>query len=653
MVEITLAAQARLQRRRLLWRALKTWVPRLRFLLYAVGVGWLFILPSDQYNKHTYISENALLPGQVNTHYSWPQVHEANVYRENIKSFSNSSFERFAYVEAELRKAGLKTGKQNFTVETSGKVISGVNVFGIITAPRGDGTEALVLSAPWVSKDGLTVNINGVAAVLSIGSFFQKHTYWSKDIIILITDGGEIGVQAWLESYHDYHRSDIVACPLLLRSGVIQAAVNLDLPGTNDYRALGIFYEGVNGQLPNLDLINTIVRITRVSFHIPIMLHDSGHIYWVNDYGDYYSSLYNLALTMKYQALGHSTGSHGLFLRYKIDAVTLYGKTLEGTYQPFMFLEIGTVVESTFRSLNNLLEHLHQSFFFYLLPSPETYISIGSYLPPAILLAVGLILHISFLNLLTLWGYTGDEPINTISLSNQPPTSEKVINSQGISIPTPFNIRPRRILFPLVALITTHAAGIFIFFLVKYHFLFKKIANFFFIQDYLFVLALSGYITLKVSSVLVSTMENRNRLNDLLELKSPHETTNSTNEPNLKPAADWVVIKCFTLALTGMIIACLSVLNFSLAVSTALIVIIPFSLFRPHEKNIIRYLQLVSLALISPPGILFLSGTDLGEFLKSALTEYQLLGNYLLPFTFCLYWPNVLAYIVIVQAPLK
>jgi hypothetical protein len=58
-----------------------------------------------------------------------------------------------------------------------------------------------------------------------------------------------------------------------------------------------------------------------------------------------------------------------------------------------------SIVESTFRSLSNLLEHLHQSFFFYLLPTPERYISIGSYLPPVLLLAVGLMLHISFLSL--------------------------------------------------------------------------------------------------------------------------------------------------------------------------------------------------------------------------------------------------------------
>lgn len=67
-----------------------------------------------------------------------------------------------------------------------------------------------------------------------------------------------------------------------------------------------------------MDLINTVVRIRRGSsslYHIPISLHDSGHPYIPNDSGDYYSSFDNLLTTMKYQALGHPTGSHGLFFR--------------------------------------------------------------------------------------------------------------------------------------------------------------------------------------------------------------------------------------------------------------------------------------------------------------------------------------------------
>lgn len=34
-------------------------------LLFFVAVGWILILPYEGYNKRTYISENALLPGQV------------------------------------------------------------------------------------------------------------------------------------------------------------------------------------------------------------------------------------------------------------------------------------------------------------------------------------------------------------------------------------------------------------------------------------------------------------------------------------------------------------------------------------------------------------------------------------------------------------
>lgn len=49
---------------------------------------------------------------------------------------------------------------------------------------------------------------------------------------------------------------------------------------------------------------------------------------------------------------------------------------------------MGRVIEGTFRSLNNLLEKLHQSFFFYLLMSTERFVSIGTYLPSAMLVAV-------------------------------------------------------------------------------------------------------------------------------------------------------------------------------------------------------------------------------------------------------------------------
>nr|CAG8446049.1 12713_t:CDS:2 [Entrophospora candida]CAG8448777.1 16014_t:CDS:2 [Entrophospora candida] len=82
---------ARLQKQRLLILSLKKWIPKLRYLLFIIGICWFFVFPLEKYNKHTYISENALLPGQVNTYYSWSNVFEAADYRDQIESVSNAS----------------------------------------------------------------------------------------------------------------------------------------------------------------------------------------------------------------------------------------------------------------------------------------------------------------------------------------------------------------------------------------------------------------------------------------------------------------------------------------------------------------------------------------------------------------------------------
>lgn len=51
------------------------------------------------------------------------------------------------------------------------------------------------------------------------------------------------------------------------------------------------------------------------------------------------------------------------------------------------------ILESSLRTINNLLERLHASFFFYMLTGPDTFIVIGKYLPSAVLVGVGLELN--------------------------------------------------------------------------------------------------------------------------------------------------------------------------------------------------------------------------------------------------------------------
>jgi len=58
----------------------------------------------------------------------------------------------------------------------------------------------------------------------------------------------------------------------------------------------------------------------------------------------------------------------------------------------------GRALEGVFRKLNHLLERLHQSFFFYLLPALSRFVSIGLYMP-----AVGFLLLVLGLKALELW----------------------------------------------------------------------------------------------------------------------------------------------------------------------------------------------------------------------------------------------------------
>jgi glycosylphosphatidylinositol transamidase len=52
--------------------------PYLSFLCVVIGVAWLLLLPLNNYSRSTYISENALLPGQVHTYFAGS---DQNVFR--------------------------------------------------------------------------------------------------------------------------------------------------------------------------------------------------------------------------------------------------------------------------------------------------------------------------------------------------------------------------------------------------------------------------------------------------------------------------------------------------------------------------------------------------------------------------------------------
>lgn len=62
--------------------------PYISATLILVGVAWLLALPLDRFSRKTYISENALLPGQAHTYFS---DSEHNVFRAFRHEVFNAS----------------------------------------------------------------------------------------------------------------------------------------------------------------------------------------------------------------------------------------------------------------------------------------------------------------------------------------------------------------------------------------------------------------------------------------------------------------------------------------------------------------------------------------------------------------------------------
>jgi glycosylphosphatidylinositol transamidase len=340
---------------------------------------------------------------------------------------------------------------QNYEYESAGALHKGQNIYSIIHAPRGDATEAIVLVAAWRTIDG-ELNLNGVTLALTLARYFKSAFYfytnyiifaknncigwslWSKDIIFVITPDSKSGTQAWIDAYHDMHPASVQSLPL--KSGALQGALVIEYPFEHRFESLHIVYDGVNGQLPNLDLINTAASIATGQMGIGTSLQEM----WEHD-NSYEKRLETMLRGMAKQGLGLAAGAHSSFIPYHIDAITL--QTKGNGWEDEMAL--GRTIESLFRSLNNLLEHLHQSFFFYLIMHTHRFVSIGTYMPSAILIATNFTIMA-----VALWLMSGYKDIS-------PSTEKKATSASKAEVDA---TSERKLSVPLTLVTALHFLGV-------------------------------------------------------------------------------------------------------------------------------------------------------------------------------------------------
>uniref|UniRef100_A0A8D0H1L0 Glycosylphosphatidylinositol anchor attachment 1 n=1 Tax=Sphenodon punctatus TaxID=8508 RepID=A0A8D0H1L0_SPHPU len=288
-----------------------------------------------------------------------------------------------AWLEKTMWTLGLEVYKQPFSHtlpfpdETRERyMVKGTNVYGILRAPRAASTESLVLSAP--CSEGQHNN-QAVGLMLALASYFRGQIYWAKDIIFLVNEHDLIGTEAWLEAYHDVNitgeagsSSPFPARPAAsLQPSDVVLLFKVALGGRRLGPGLGM-----------RDLAALCLCLTQLQRSdwatLPTYLH----------------SLQTLLLMVLKQGSGRPQGDHGLFLRYHIEAITVRGINSFRQHKYDMGT-VGKTLEGMFRKLNNLLERLHQSYFFYLLPSLSRFVSIGIYMPAFGFLILVLVLKIS------------------------------------------------------------------------------------------------------------------------------------------------------------------------------------------------------------------------------------------------------------------
>lgn len=180
---------------------------------------------------------------------------------------------------------------------------------------------------------------------------------------------------------------------------------------------------------------------------------------WQHD-DTYEERLRTIIRSMTNQGLGHGSGPHSSFIPYHVDAITL---TTVGTgWQDDMAL--GRVVESLFRSLNNLMEHFHQSFFLYLLMQTNRFVSIGTYLPSAMLVSASFTIMA-----LALWVASGRPPKSNANQSIKEPisgmekTEFEIVKHRDMVAVVPkveLSIQERHLLFPVISVLAVHFLGV-------------------------------------------------------------------------------------------------------------------------------------------------------------------------------------------------
>ena len=323
--------------------------------LYLLSVLGFLYLSSPIVSRRTYLSENALSPGLVSSDLFISVDHIRHLTTQLRAGFQNQNIANV--IQSILLENGIEAYKQNYGKNSTDQIQE--NIYGIVRAPRLASTESIILVAPLRvytqnKPQQLKANLLGIAHTLAIGLALHRKPYMAKDLILLFPAAQENGTRAWLDAYFN---TNPYALPLDAHAGSIQAGLALEFPHEKFY-SIDLRHNGINGQLPNLDLINTIVQLcdknsistSLYSIYVDLSTNETFLDYIIH-------SIRTLLLNILTLATGVSDGVHGQFLHYRIEMITLFG-SLDKHHQyqtsPISSRALDDVIEGLFLPLSFL-----------------------------------------------------------------------------------------------------------------------------------------------------------------------------------------------------------------------------------------------------------------------------------------------------------
>ncbi|KAJ6236119.1 glycosylphosphatidylinositol anchor attachment 1 protein [Anaeramoeba flamelloides] len=615
---------------------------KIGFLSFLVGI-FLFA-QAPHLSKKTYVSENALLVGSSTGSVNNQDVESLiELYHDLFRS--ENIFEEFYTLlsqrdDIELFKQGLGIQDINGDDIHSSKDQALQNIVSISYSSRTQCNEAILIAAG--IPDSNNIGSHEVIYCLKLLDLLKRNNWMTKNVIFLFypKSYGSDAINQFLNEYHQYNSKSQVLTNFT-RAGTIHSGFVLDFHSI----APDLFYikpEGLTGEVPNLDVINLMVReigstCGRVTLHQETNdlmnlknqntknENQSNNIYGKITLKEKISNLFPqdhkaLIYMMLNLAYNDDPKGHEFMQRYKIDSATLqfYSKSYNQRGNQYNSNSNiirnndnnsgrGNNIQTVFsggdksrafcilKSLENIIrdlmkasEHFHQSFTYYLLPASGKFITNGDYL-------LGFLFWI-------LWPTIGPF-INEFIFSVFPMIIQtKILISIGSLSLVGFGL-----------LLASQMISIQIW-------LIMFIITFGCCSLSLWLFQNSIYSSFKPSPILSSL---------ILKKKSSNFD------------CIWLYQKTMFLIILVLALVYLAILNISLSLILYIFTVPLFILIIKYENKLLNSLQIMAVILFSPFSIAsviaYFEKTSLISIIEKGILSYLKYGNHIFPFC-CLVW---------------